>query len=367
MLDLTRDRNGDSYPEEIKPINRVLSNCYTSTPIEFKHPKSGKEYYFCFDYEDNDSRLNAIIQANMIYEKIRDELGEDAKSSEFRKDLPLWGFEVILYYTNNKPDPEIFRKVKVIDNEELYNKLQKLEIDEFKKQINIQSYQIIQEKIEIEEKCKAWDKNSDWYLPNQSFVKWFNKNDIEILEKNKTIIQIEKDISKSIIKEIAPNSKWGEITIRLEPTLESDIPNIRIKTPDYDKCHHPGQYGFTTKNHPNKTTKVFETLRKFAIVKGRITSEVNNSVTIKQVSMLRTHLSELFGITEPSISNYSKLNGWKCNFSISDKRHEEGGYDDIIHQLNLKNARNQDALSHTVNIDVEPEIEIDPETGEPQM
>jgi CDP-diacylglycerol pyrophosphatase len=75
----------------------------------------------------------------------------------------------------------------------------------------------------------------------------------------------------------------------------------------------------------------------------------------------------LFGITEPSISNYTKLSGWRCNFSISDKRHEEGGYDDVLRQINSKSARNQDALSHTVDREEEAEIQIDPEMGEPQM
>jgi len=341
------DKNGDY--NFLKPITHI-DRCYGVCRKFGFNPTDGKfeSYDTPSQFKDESERIKFIKKLNQDITKYNETI--DIIQHPEIDSFPYYSF-LVIRDGYEYVDKQLY--VEIVD-EELY----KLKEDEdFIPRFNRTIYGYIISKKESAQAEDRWDEENIWYTPYRNFGDWFDKHpkygDVDPYFTIGT--QVEKH-SSTEESGISPNSKWEQITIWIEPTLDSDIPNIRIKTPDYDKCHHPGQYGFTTKNHPNKTTKVFETLRKFAILKGRITSEVNNPVTIKQVSMLRTHLSELFGITEPSISNYSKLNGWKCNFSISDKRHEEGGYDDIIHQLNLKNARNQDALSHTNNKEVEPFI-----------
>ena len=347
--------------------------------ISFDPPEEyGKSYEIEVNLSDDNDRIIKFTKVNNDIQKYNEwatgecrKYDQEMEGSKWQKPMyeyQLWQFVVTPAKPNNYRKVDMDDMMKSIDSEELYHLKESLPENEFVPRFNKTIYDYVRMRVDEAKEMDVWDENNIWYIPNQEFAHWFQAKGLQIADID-SLIKVDggDDTEETNINGLSPNSKWNEVTICIEPTLKSDIPNIRITTPVYNECSHPSKFGFTDKNQPDDTNQLFETLRTFALLGGELTADKKVHVSEKQVSRLRTHLSELFGITEPSISNYTKLSGWRCNFSISDKRHEEGGYDDVIHQINSKSARNQDALSHTVEREEEAEIQIDPETGEPQM
>jgi len=175
MLDLTKDKYGKSSLKEIRPFDRILSNSYPhGNPIHFHHPITNDPYTFSIDLDDDDSHLNAIRKANEVFNKIRVDLGKQGKYSEFRMDFPEWGFEVYLYYDEIEIDIDIARRIKIIDNEELF-KLND-DDDDFIPRFNRTMYEYLILKKESVQAEGRWDEKNIWYTPYRNFGDWFDKH-----------------------------------------------------------------------------------------------------------------------------------------------------------------------------------------------
>jgi hypothetical protein len=371
------------------PIDNVYKGfgLYGGThKINFEsHEEYGNPYEIEVNLNDDDERVEKLTNLNQDIQKynewasqknnIRDEelfeklpvdgvaksdkeLGVEAKWYPSMQEYKIWQFVV------SKSTPKIFREsyiedlITTINHEELYKLKERLPVEEFVVRFNVTILEylriFINEAIELD----AYNSGYTWYEPYMAFIRWFHNKGL-IFGDYESLFDIQKSNRfETTDIGLSPKSSWDSITITLLPSEHSPIPHINIVSPEYNETKTIDRFGFAKASKIDEPNQLFETLVKFATTGGRITSSSSIRVDETPVSRLRSHLKSLFGIKTPPISNFTKVNGYKCAFHIQDARLNTESYNEIIKKHNQSQFRQQDALMHTAD------IRIDPVTGE---
>lgn len=281
--------------------------------------------------------------------------------------FPVMGEYQMWQFVTSKASPKKFREsymedlMTIINHEELFKTKEQMPTDEFISRFNKMIYEYLRIMINEAKELDSYDSDYLWYEPNMEFVRWFHNKGI-IIGDIEPLFDVQKTNDfEEPNKGLSPNASWDEITISIIPSSNSPIPLISINSPEYNEIKTIDTFGFALANDIEKPNQLFETLYQFAVAGGRITSNSSVRVVETPVSRLRKHLKELFGIDAQPISNFTKAEGYKCEFHIHDESQSEMYYDEIKKNINKSQFRNQDALQHT------DDIEIDPETGEPKF
>ncbi|UCC39350.1 MAG: hypothetical protein JSV96_16375 [Candidatus Aminicenantes bacterium] len=151
--------------------------------------------------------------------------------------------------------------------------------------------------------------NSLYLLP---FVERFEKEHLELLKEN-------EQISEETVFPCKPGTRWEDITIIL---LADDM--VRLKTPQGEGRFTYHQLGFADKRKSDAPTQLWDLLKAFAMVQGRIVrseeAEYHPWLPDK-TKRLNKHLQKVFGINERIYKSHYKVEkGYVTRFRILDHR-----------------------------------------------
>jgi hypothetical protein len=155
-------------------------------------------------------------------------------------------------------------------------------------------------------------------------------------ELDESVAKISKSKNNQLTDKIPSGTKWTDIEITF---IDNDHVRIKVKDKVIDPSVHYSQMGFKHMTSP-KSTRLWKTLRKFALSNGSITPKYDKdgklikTVEVDDIKRLKPKLCDCFGIKGSPMPRYDKGKntkkedgnkefikgeGYKTFFSINDE------------------------------------------------